>query len=87
MSWRDAALPLDPRVLTSRAINLSMDEADVSTMCAKFGLTISSIETLLSGGTRVVLQSSEEAAQLKRKLKTKVLQGAVSREAWASHRG
>lgn len=63
----------------SRAINLAATEAEVLDMCAKHSAEISAIETLLSGGTRVVLQNGIDAANIARAFGTKVMTGTVRR--------
>ncbi len=87
MSWRDAAPIVTGVVATSRALNVSSAAADVRAVCTKHKLTISAIETLLSGGTRVVMRNGDDAANLRRILKTKIINGSVNRAAWAAHRG
>jgi len=73
-------------VPTSRAINVSATEAEVRAECAKQKLPISAIETLLSGGTRVVMMDGDAAATMRRVLKKQILTGPVNRLAWASAR-
>lgn len=85
MSWRNAA-PADAAP-TSRALNLTLERAEIFEVCARRDMAISAIETLLSGGTRVVLQSADDAAQLRRTWKAKLIPGPVRRAAWAAHRG
>lgn len=86
MSWRQAASPMRDEVATSRALNVSAGIAEVRAACAKRQLPISAIETLLSGGTRVVMMNGDAAAQLRRVFKAKLITDAVNRTAWASHR-
>ena len=64
----------------SRAINVNATEAQVASMCAKHGAVITSIETLRSGGTRVVLANGDSAATVRRAYGTKVIDGAVQRQ-------
>ena len=63
----------------SRAMNVNATEPHVTRMCAKHKAEISSIESLISGGTRVVLKSGDAAAIVRRAYGTKVLTGAVTR--------
>ncbi len=63
----------------SRAMNLDATEAHVMSMCVKHNAEISSIETLHSGGTRVVLKNGDAAAVLRRAYGAKVLTGVVTR--------
>lgn len=67
------------QVTTSRAINLAMDEKDVRAGCAKHGAAISAIETLQSGGTRVVLMNGSAAETMRKAFGKRVLSGAVQR--------
>ena len=64
----------------SRAINVNATEAQVTSMCAKHGAVITSIETLRSGGTRVVLTNGDSAATVRRAYGAKVIEGAVQRQ-------
>ena len=59
----------------SRAINVNATQAEVVTACRKHGATISAIETLVSGGTRVVLTNGDAAAIMKAAFGRKVLAG------------
>ena len=86
MSWRQSGSALRDEATTSRAVNVSVDEAEVRSQCAKHVLPISAIETLLSGGTRVVLVNGDAAAKLRKVFKSKLLTGKVERLAWAGHR-
>jgi hypothetical protein len=63
----------------SRAINVSMNEAQVLAACAKQGAAVSASEPLPSGGTRVVLTSSEGAAAMRDVFAGEMLTGAVRR--------
>lgn len=86
MSWRQGTSPMRDEVATSRAINLNLAEAQVRADCAKHGLAISAIETLLSGGTRVVMMNGDDAVTLRKVLKTKLLTEPVQRSAFAARR-
>ena len=63
----------------SRALNLAATEAEVIAMCAKHSAPISSIETLHSGGTRLVLKNGDAAAIIGRAFGKKVITGTVTR--------
>lgn len=63
----------------SRALNLDAPEQHVLDTCAKHNAPITQIETLLSGGTRVVLQSADDAAVIGRAYKGKVITGPIQR--------
>ena len=54
-------------------------EAEVTASCKRQNATISAIETLTSGGTRVVLTNVDAADTMRRVFGKKVLTGAVSR--------
>lgn len=64
----------------SRALNLAATEADVTMRCAKLNASITSIETLHSGGTRVVLKNALDAVAVAKSYGAKVLAGAVTRQ-------
>ncbi len=66
----------------SRAINVSVGQAQVVAMCKKHDAIISAIETLPSGGTRVVMMNSADAATIVKAFGTKVLTGTVARTHW-----
>ncbi|RYE01231.1 MAG: hypothetical protein EOP61_11830 [Sphingomonadales bacterium] len=63
----------------SRALNLDATPAHVTDMCAKHDATVSVIEPLASGGTRVVLLNAHDAAVIARAFGKKVLTGVVER--------
>ncbi|RMB26203.1 hypothetical protein C8J47_3520 [Sphingomonas sp. PP-F2F-G114-C0414] len=66
----------------SRAVNVSVEQPQVVAMCKKHDATISAIETLPSGGTRVVLMNSADAAKIIKAFGSKVLTGTVARTHW-----
>lgn len=66
----------------SRAINVSLTEAQVVAACAKHGAAISAIESLMSGGTRVVLQNIDDADRVRSVFAKKVISGNVVRARW-----
>lgn len=57
----------------SRAINVNATNAEVAAMCAKHKATISAIEALPAGGTRVVMMNADDAAVIAKAFKTKIL--------------
>jgi hypothetical protein len=63
----------------SRALNLNAAEAHVVDTCAKHNAVITAIETLRSGGTRVVLRSADDTAVISKAYGNKVLDGTVKR--------
>ena len=66
----------------SRAMNISLPEADVAAICQKAGVRISDIETLPSGGTHLVCVTSEDAEDMRGKLKGHLIEGRVKRFAF-----
>jgi len=64
----------------SRALNLDATMADVTARCAKLAAPITAIETLRSGGTRVVLKSADDAAVVSKAFGAKVMAGVVTRQ-------
>jgi len=63
----------------SRAINVNASRADVLSSCKRHGAVISAIETLESGGTRVVLMNTHATATMRKAFGKKVLTGEVRR--------
>lgn len=63
----------------SRAVNTTETPEKVRALCEKHSITISVIEPLPSGGTRVVLVTPDGAALFRMKSKDKVLEGPVAR--------
>ena len=72
----------DTVVPISRAVNVGVEQAQVVAMCKKHNAIISAIETLPSGGTRVVLMNSVDAAKIIKAFGSKVLTGTVARTHW-----
>jgi len=64
----------------SRAMNVSMSEAQVLLHCREQKIDISVLEPLPDGGVRLVCMSSYGAAQARQKLKKHILEGEVRRE-------
>lgn len=63
----------------TRAINVNALETQVVDLCKKHNAPISAIETLRSGGTRVVLKSAIDAVAMTKAFGSKVLTGPVLR--------
>lgn len=63
----------------SRALNINATEEHVRATCAKRQVAISAIETLVSGGTRVVMNNAVDSATIAKLYGKKVMTGAVSR--------
>lgn len=63
----------------SRALCIDASEADVRAACAKRDMSISAIETLRSGGTRVVMRNADDAVVIGKAYGKKVITGEVSR--------
>jgi len=65
----------------SRAINTTASVAEIEKLCASHSFRISTIETLASGGSRVVLLDGRDAERVRQLLKSKILTGDVKRSA------
>lgn len=63
----------------SRALNLNASQDDVLASCARAKAPITQIETLVSGGTRVVLRNADDAATISRLYKGKIITDTISR--------
>jgi hypothetical protein len=66
----------------SRALNVDAEHAHVVAMCAKHNAPVSAIETLLSGGTRVVLMNAHDTAVIAKAYGKKVMTGPIKRTMW-----
>ena len=64
----------------TRAIHLSMREADVVSRCLTERVGVSTIEQLPEGGVRLVCMSVKGAEHIRHKLKSHVMKGEVKRE-------
>ena len=71
----------------SRAMNLSLPEAEVMAMCTKFKVAVSAIETLPSGGTHLVCTRGEGADEMRKRLKAHLDEGVVKRFPFYRARG
>jgi hypothetical protein len=63
----------------SRAININATQDHVKAACAKRKVPISAIETLRSGGTRVVMNNVTDTAIIAKAYGSKVISGEVTR--------
>jgi hypothetical protein len=63
----------------SRAINIQAPQDAVTDLCTKFSIRISTIEPLQSGGTRVVLLTSDGADTVRHHMRKKIIDGPVVR--------
>lgn len=63
----------------SRALNLNASEAEVLAACARADAAITQIETLSSGGTRVVFKNGDDAAAMGKLYKGKIITDRVTR--------
>jgi hypothetical protein len=70
----------------SRAMNVSLAEADVAARCQKAGVAISAIEMLPQGGTHVVLVTSEGADTMRDLFSKQIIDGRVKRFAFMQSR-
>ena len=64
----------------SRALHLNMDEGAVVARCLAEHVGISAIERLPAGGIRLVCMSADGAEVIRKKLKSKLINGDVVRE-------
>lgn len=66
----------------SRAMNVTATKDEVTAMCAKHGARVTAIETLYSGGTRVVLSNIDEATIIRKAYNSQLIKGPVKRSLW-----
>jgi hypothetical protein len=64
----------------SRVVHLNLDEGVVVIRCLSEKVGISAIESLPQGGVRLVCMSGHGAELIRRKLKSYVIAGEVTRE-------
>jgi hypothetical protein len=64
----------------SRAMYIDMSEKAVLDKCKAEAIGVSAIEALPSGGVRLVCMSGDGAAVIRRLLKTKLIEGEVTRQ-------
>lgn len=67
----------------SRAVLVNAPKPDVAATCAQRKITVSAIESLLSGGTRVVLTNMADADAIRLAYKKHLIQQPVIRMKWA----
>lgn len=72
--WMDT---MNPRI--TRAMNLKLGEQEVIDRCHRKAIPISSIETLLSGGTHLVCLTIEGADEARQLFKHEIIEGRVRR--------
>ena len=63
----------------SRAMNLALPEAEVKQLCLSHGVSISAIEPLPSGGTRLICTTPAGAEAMRVRLHGHIIDGAVTR--------
>lgn len=63
----------------SRSINISASAEDVITMCQKHAASISAMEDLPDGGTRVVLMRADDVETIRRAFRKSLLPDKVRR--------
>jgi hypothetical protein len=64
----------------SRALNVGLDENTVKARCSAEEVGISALEKLPGGGVRLVCMSSDGAETMRKKFRTHLIKGEVSRE-------
>lgn len=64
----------------SRVVHLNLDEGVVVIRCMSENVGVSAIERLSSGGVRLVCMSNDGAEVIRRKLKSYLIKGDVTRE-------
>lgn len=72
----------------SRAMNIALPEAEVLKTCKSAGIKVSAIETLVSGGTHLVVMTSEDLPAAHAEFKKSLITERVVRAhtLWAKHR-
>jgi hypothetical protein len=63
----------------SRALNINATPEHVTATCARRKVTISAIEKLNAGGTRVVMMNADDTAVIAKAYGSKVIAGPVAR--------
>jgi len=64
----------------SRTVQLSLNEKEVIARCLKENVGVSAIESLPSGGVRLVCMSSNGAERIRTIFRTKLIEGEVARQ-------
>lgn len=70
----------------SRAMNVTLAEAEVAALCKTAGVAVSAIETLPSGGTHLVCLTGEGADEMRHRMKKHMIAGRVRRYAFYNPR-
>ena len=60
-------------------MNLALSESEVKQICLSQGVSISAIEPLRSGGTRLVCTTSIGAEEMRLRLRDHIIEGGVTR--------
>lgn len=63
----------------SRVLLVSLNEGEVVARCAAAKVGISAVEVLPTGGTRLVCMSTDGATLMRKKLKSQLIAGHVTR--------
>ncbi len=63
----------------SRVLHLKLDEGDVVARCLAADVGISAIEHLPAGGTRLTCMSVDGAVKMRKKLKSNLIAGEITR--------
>jgi hypothetical protein len=63
----------------SRTLHVALAESTVIARCEAEKVGVSAVEGLPAGGTRLVCMSVDGAEQMRRKLKTHIIKGEVTR--------
>ena len=66
----------------SRALNVTATETEVKIAAEDNNAPICAIETIFSGGTRVVFMNGADAERMGRIFKDRMVVGAVTRSRW-----
>lgn len=63
----------------SRAMNIKMAHDQVLRRCQKAGVSVSTSEPLMDGGTHLVCTTSEGAVEMRRHFQDHIIRGSVQR--------
>lgn len=63
----------------SRAMNLALPESEVNALCTAAGISVSAIEPLPSGGTRLVCTTAPGAETMRLRFRGNIIDGPVTR--------
>jgi hypothetical protein len=66
----------------SRALNVTAPIGEVRALAAQHDAPISAIETILSGGTRVVFMNAADADRMRDLFDGRMVTGTVTRSRW-----